>query len=374
MLRARDLGIPLEGICGKYNGITDVKGVLVGYSTIIEGEPDSTNTSESNFARTGVTCILPRGKSRSAVLAGEYALNGNGELTGCHWVEDSGFLHGPIMITNTNSVGIVRDTVSKWMIRNEYFFPTRKDGVEVKGMGYFYPTVGETFDGVLNNINGFKVEEKHVLEALESAASGEIKEGNVGGGTGMRCHEFKGGTGTSSRIVECEAGIYTVGVLVQANHGKRDELKIAGVPVGRNIVGHEQVIDHLSPKPGEGSIIVVVATDAPLMPWQLKKLCKRVPLGIGNLGGGCQNGSGDIFVAFSTANDNAFTYTKTTVEMMADEMIDPFYTAVVQGVEEAILNAMFAAESMVGRNNNFVSTIPKDQVQEILRKYNLLVK
>ncbi|MFA5637460.1 MAG: P1 family peptidase [Anaerovoracaceae bacterium] len=196
----------------------------------------------------------------------------------------------------------------------------------------------------------------------------------MGGGTGMRCHEFKGGTGTSSRIVECEAGIYTVGVLVQANHGKRDELKIAGAPVGRNIVGHEQVIDHLSPKPGEGSIIVVVATDAPLMPWQLKKLCKRVPLGIGNLGGGCQNGSGDIFVAFSTANDNAFTYTKTTVEMMADEMIDPFYTAVVQGVEEAILNAMFAAESMVGRNNNFVSTIPKDQVQEILRKYNLLVK
>jgi len=374
MKRARDLGIPFEGKCGKYNAITDVEGVEVGFSTIIIGEPDDDTTADSEFARTGVTCILPRGRKRSAVFAGRFDLNGNGELTGTHWIDDSGFLHGPIMITNTHSVGVVRDAASKWMIRNNYYYPIFRDGKEVQGMGYFYPTVGETFDGVLNNINGFKVTEQHALEAIESARGGFVREGNVGGGTGMRCHEFKGGTGTSSRIVTLEEGRYTVGVLVQANHGTREEFRIAGIPFGKEIKGCDQVIRHLAPKAGDGSIIVVVATDAPFMPWQLSKLCKRVPLGIANLGGGYQNSSGDIFIAFSTANENAFCYSKTTVEMLADEKIDPFYKATAEAVEEAIVNAMVAAESMVGRNNNYVPALPHDQVREILKKYEMYLK
>lgn len=371
MTRARDLGIPFEGVCGKYNAITDVEGVEVGFSTIIIGEPSDDTNADSDFARTGVTCILPRGRKRSAVFAGRFDLNGNGELTGTHWIDDSGFMHGPFMITNTYSVGVVRDALTKWMVRNNYYFPLFKDGKEVYGMGYFYPTVGETYDGTLNNINGFKVTEEHALEAIESANTGFVKEGNVGGGTGMRCHEFKGGTGTSSRLVKTDLGLYTVGVLVQANHGTREEFKIAGIPFGKEIVGCNQVIKSLSPNPGDGSIIVVVATDAPLMPWQLTKLCKRVPIGIGNLGGGYQNSSGDIFLAFSTANENAFSYSKSTVEMLSDEKIDPFYKATAEAVEEAIVNAMVAAESMYGRNNNYVPALPHDQVKEILKKYEI---
>ena len=373
MTRARDLGIPFAGKCGKYNAITDVEGVEVGYSTIIVGEPDPYTSPDTEFARTGVTCILPRGRKRSAVFAGRFDLNGNGEMTGTHWIDDSGFLHGPIMITNTHSVGVVRDAASKWMIRNKYFYPSFRNGEEVPGMGFFYPTVGETFDGVLNNINGFKVKEEHAFEAIESARSGSILEGNVGGGTGMRCHEFKGGTGTSSRLIHLDTGVYTLGVLVQANHGTRDEFKISGIPFGKEIKGCEQVIRQYAPKPGDGSIIVIVATDAPLMPWQLSKLCKRVPLGIGNLGGGYQNGSGDIFLAFSTANENAFSYSKSTVEILSDENIDPFYKATAEAVEEAIVNAMVAAESMVGRNMNYVPALPQDQVKEILKKYEILV-
>ena len=369
MKRARDLGIPFEGVSGKYNAITDIEGVEVGFSTVIEGETDDNTSSDSNFARTGVTSILPRGKKRSAVFAGRFDLNGNGELTGSHWVDDSGFLHGPVMITNTYSVGITRDTVAKWMIRNEYFFPAYKDGQLVSGLGYFYPVVGETYDGILNNINGFKVKESHVLEALESSKSGPVAEGNVGGGTGMRCHEFKGGTGTSSRLVKTEIGEFKIGVLVQANHGTREEFKIAGIPFGKLIRGYEQKIKYAAAKPGDGSIIVVVATDAPLMPWQLKKLCKRVPLGIGNLGGGYQNGSGDLFIAFSTANEGAFSYTHSSLEMLSDEQMDPLFLGTAQAVEEAIVNAMVAAESMYGRNNNFVPAIPHDQIIEILEKY-----
>lgn len=373
MVRARDLGIPFEGQCGKFNAITDVEGIEVGFSTIIIGEPSEDTTSNTEFARTGVTCILPRGKKRSAVFAGRYDLNGNGELTGTHWIDDSGFLHGPIMITNTNSVGIVRDTTSKWMIKNNFYYPVFRDGCEVEGLGYFYPTVGETFDGALNNINGFMVKEENAFEALDSAKGGFVEEGNVGGGTGMRCHSFKGGTGTSSRVIKIEEGEYTLGVLVQANHGTREEFKIAGIPFGREITGHEQVIKHLAPKPGDGSIIVVVATNAPFMPWQLSKLCKRVPLGIGNLGGGFQNNSGDIFIAFSTANENAYSYSISNIEMLSDEKIDLFYRATAQAVEEAIVNAMIAAESMYGRNNNFVPALPHDQVLEILDKYSMLI-
>lgn len=374
MKRARDLGIPLEGQCGKYNAITDVEGVEVGFSTIIVGEPRDDTDSGDDFARTGVTCILPRGRKRSAVFAGRYDLNGNGELTGTHWIDDSGFLHGPIMITNTNSVGVVRDAAAKWMVKNNYFYPVFKDGEEVPGIGYFYPTVGETFDGTLNNINGFRVKEEHAMEAIESARGGFVREGNVGGGTGMRCHSFKGGTGTASRIIQLDEGRYTLGVLVQANHGTREEFRIAGIPFGRKIKGCEQMIRHTSPNPGDGSIIAIVATDAPFMPWQLSKLCKRVPLGIGNLGGGYQNNSGDIFLAFSTANENAFSYSKSRLEMLSDVKIDPFYKATAEAVEEAVLNAMVAAESMVGRNNNFVPALPHDQVVEILKEYEGFLK
>lgn len=372
-MRARDLGIPFDGICGENNAITDVAGVEVGYTTIISGESTEDTTYDSDFARTGVTAILPRGKQRSAVFAGRHDLNGNGELTGTHWVDDSGFLHGPIMITNTHSVGIVREAASKWMIKNDYFFPLWYDGEEVPGFGFFYPVVGETFDGVLNNINGFKVKEEHALAAIENARGGAIEEGNVGGGTGMRCHGFKGGTGTASRVITDIPGrVYKVGVLVQANHGTREEFRIKGIPFGKEIKGFEQELPGLGPKPGDGSIIVIAATDGPLMPWQLSKLCKRVPLGIGSLGAGCQNGSGDIFLAFSTANPGAFSKDTVKVEMLSDEQIDPFYRAVAQAVEEAILNAMVAAETMEGRNRNKSYGIPHDQIKAILKKYEII--
>jgi D-aminopeptidase len=372
--RARDLGLPFEGAPGKYNAITDVEGVEVGFSTIITGESTEDTTEDSDFARTGVTAILPRGKKRSAVFAGRYDHNGNGEMTGTHWIDDSGFLHGPLMITNTNSVGIVREAASKWMVKNRYFYPSFKDGKEVDGLGFFYPAVGETFDGVLNNINGFKVKEENAFEALESAAGGFVAEGNVGGGTGMRCHEFKGGTGTASRVLSEEEGGFTVGAIVQANHGTREEFRVAGIPFGKLIKGYDMDIKHLEPKPGDGSIIVVVATDAPVLPWQLSKMCRRVSLGIGNLGGGYQNGSGDIFLAFSTANENAFSYDSSEVTLLSDDKMDPIYRAVAQAVEEAIVNAMVAAEDMYGRNRNFVPALPHDEVERILKDYEKMIE
>lgn len=373
-MRARDLGIPFNGKCGKYNAITDVDGIEVGFSTIILGESSIDTTKDSDFARTGVTCILPRGKKKSSVFAGRAVLNGNGEMTGSHWIDDSGFLHGPIMITNTNSVGIVRDTTSKWMIENDLFPFAYKDGKEVPGLGFFYPTVGETFDGVLNNINGFKVKEEHIYEALNSAKGGFVSEGNVGGGTGMRCHGFKGGTGTSSRIVETPIGEFTIAALVQANHGTREELNIKGIPVGLEIKGYEQDIKKMSPKDGDGSIIVVIATNAPFMPWQLSKISRRAALGIGNLGGGYQNGSGDLFISFSTANPDAFSYTMSDVKMMSDENIDAFFKGAAESVEEAILNALISAQTMEGRNKNIVYGLPHDQVKAILKKYDNIVR
>ena len=372
--RARDLALPFEGVPGEYNAITDVEGVEVGFSTIITGESTEDTTEDSDFARTGVTAILPRGKKRSAVFAGRYDHNGNGEMTGTHWIDDSGFLHGPLMITNTNSVGIVREAASKWMVKNRYFYPSFKDGKEVDGLGFFYPAVGETFDGVLNNINGFKVKEENAFEALESAAGGFVAEGNVGGGTGMRCHEFKGGTGTASRVLSEEEGGFTVGAIVQANHGTREEFRVAGIPFGKLIKGYDMDIKHLEPKPGDGSIIVVVATDAPVLPWQLSKMCRRVSLGIGNLGGGYQNGSGDIFLAFSTANENAFSYDSSEVTLLSDDKMDPIYRAVAQAVEEAIVNAMVAAEDMYGRNRNFVPALPHGEVERILKDYEKMIE
>lgn len=367
--RARELGIKLDGVTGTYNAITDVAGVEVGYSTIIKGAPDDYQEMGSKFARTGVTAILPRGKQKSVVFAGRHDLNGNGELTGTHWMDDSGFIHGPIMITNTNSVGIVRDSVTRWMLENRFYHPLVFQGEEIEGCGYFYPVVGETYDGLLNDTNGFHVKQEHVLEALENAHGGAIEEGNVGGGTGMVCHEFKGGTGTSSRKLSKEDGGYTVGVLVQANHGARKWFTINGIPMGQEITEADPIY-HLSvPKPGTGSIIVVIATDAPVNPIQLSKMCKRVPIGIGKLGSGYENGSGDIFVAFSTANENSFTHSTSTAEILGDYMMDPIYKAVADAVEEAILNALCAAETMEGARHNKVFAMPQDQVIQLLKQH-----
>ncbi len=358
----------MPGTPGKFNAITDVSGVEVGYSTIILGEPEDYCGPGSPFARTGVTAILPRGKRRSAVFAGRHDLNGNGELTGTHWVDDSGFLHGPIMITNTNSVGIVRDATTKWMLKNKFYYPLYSNGCELEGFSFFYPVVGETWDGIMNDTEGFHVREEHVMEALNSARGGAIQEGNVGGGTGMLCHGFKGGTGTASRVL-CEAeGVYTVGVLVQANHGKRENLMVSGVPVGRILTGYTPTNHALVPKEGTGSIIVVVATDAPVLPIQLSKMCRRVSIGIGRVGGGYSNGSGDIFIAFSTANENAYTGTKTSIEILGDDMMNPIYKAVADATEEAILNVLCAAETMTGRNGDTYYAMPSDQVAEMVKK------
>lgn len=369
-MRARDFGIPFPGKTGMYNAITDVAGVEVGFKTLILGESTPDTTPDSDFARTGVTAILPRGKRRSAVFAGRSDWNGNGEMTGTHWLDDSGFLHGPIMITNTNSVGVVRDAAAKWQVQNDYFYPIcSQEGEEIPGFGYFYPVVAETFDGTLNNINGFKVSEADAMEALENAKSGPVAEGCVGGGTGMICHEFKGGTGTASRVVCGVNEDYTVGVLVQANYGAREELTIAGIPFGKEIKGCASRIEKVSPKAGTGSIIVIVATDAPLMPWQLSKLSRRAALGIGKCGGGNHSGSGDIFLAFSTANEDAYPNILSTVTMLSDAGIDPLYRAVEEATEEAIVNALVAAEDMYGRNRNFVPALPHDEIRRILKKY-----
>lgn len=371
--RARELGIPFPGTPGPNNAITDVKGVEVGYTTIIEGKAAEYVDYTSRFARTGVTAILPKGKQKSAVFAGIFDLNGNGEMTGTHWIKDSGFLHGPVMITNTNSVGIVRDSTSEWMLRNNYFYPFQIDGRDLVGMGVIYPCVAETYDGALNNMNGFPVKREHVFDALDNAHSGPIAEGNVGGGTGMRCHGFKGGTGTSSRVLPPEQGGYTVGVLVQANHGTRDDFEIRGVSMAE-IEGFRMINNSIIPKEGTGSIIVVIATDAPLLPHQLMKLSRRPTIGIGKLGGGNASSSGDIFIAFSTANENAFTYNYTTVTFMNDDLMDPLFKATAEATEEAILNALCAAEDMDGIDRNLSFAMPTDQVIDILKRNNKITE
>ncbi|WPO93152.1 P1 family peptidase [Chryseobacterium sp. HR92] len=362
-LRARDIGIPFSGTVGTFNSITDVKGVEVGYSTIISGK--GKNTIGKGPVRTGVTAILPRGRNNNPVFANWYSLNGNGEMTGTTWVTESGFLETPIMITNTNSVGVVRDAVLKWFVKEHWY---KED------WWYTYPVVAETYDGFLNDIYGFQVKESNVYEALNSAKSGRIQEGNVGGGTGMMCLGFKGGTGTASRIVKTGDSIYTVGALVQANFGRKESLKIAGVPVGKeleNTVGSELKLPSQSYRQeGDGSIIVVIATDAPLLPHQLKRIASRVPLGIGNVGGYGMNSSGDIFIAFSTANPTAFQRKdSSTVKMLPNDLIDPLFDATVQAVEESIINAMIAAETMEGVNGNKSYALPHQPVIDILRKY-----
>lgn len=370
-LRARDLGVPFVGTTGEFNAITDVEGVEVGYSTIISGE--GKNIVGKGPVRTGVTAIFPRGKASkfSPVFANWYSLNGNGEMTGTTWVAESGFLETPIMITNTNSVGEVRQAVLKWFVDTDWY-----QGEE---MWYTYPVVAETYDGFLNDIYGFHVKEKHVLEAIGNAKGGQIAEGNIGGGTGMMCLGFKGGTGTSSRIVQIKDSTYTVGALVQANFGRRNSLSVAGVPVGLELndtLNNELVLPPQSYRQeGDGSIIVVIATDAPLLPFQLKRIAHRVPLGIGRTGGYGTNGSGDIFIAFSTANTEAFQRDEfSEADILPNDLISPLFEATVQVVEESIINAMVAAETMEGINGNKSYAIPHDLLIETLKKYNRIKK
>jgi L-aminopeptidase/D-esterase-like protein len=356
--RARDLGVPFDGTPGPLNAITDVASVEVGHSTIISGE-GKLNVGQGPV-RTGVTAVLPRGKrSTDPVFAGWFSLNGNGEMTGTTWVEESGFLEGPVMITNTHSVGVVRDAVIAWRIK--------QGAPDPEGYWWSLPVVAETWDGYLNDINGFHVKERHAWEALGSAQGGAVHEGNVGGGTGMVCHEFKGGIGTASRKLSEAAGGYIVGVLVQCNYGLRRQLRIAGVPVGAEIPEKAVYTDE------EGSIIVVVATDAPLLPHQLKRLARRVSLGLARNGSTSGNGSGDIFIAFSTANAGAAeSKGPAKLAMLSNEGMNPLFEATVQATEEAIVNALVAAETMTGINGRQVMALPHDRLRAALQKYNRL--
>jgi L-aminopeptidase/D-esterase-like protein len=369
--RARDLGIPFVGTPGAFNAITDVQGVEVGYSTIITGKGE--NTVGNGPIRTGVTAIFPRGKAKkfSPVYANWYSLNGNGEMTGTTWVTESGFLETPIMITNTNSVGVVRDAVLKWYVDTDWY--------SGEDWWYTYPVVAETYDGFLNDIYGFHVKEKHVLEAIENSSSGQIAEGNIGGGTGMMCLGFKGGTGTSSRVLKINDSSYTVGAIVQSNFGAKRNLSIAGVPVGVELKDTLNSVFNGPPKSrrkeGDGSIIVIIATDVPLLPHQLKRIAQRIPLGIGIVGGRGSNGSGDIFLAFSTANEGAFNRDDiASITSMPNDLLMPVFEATVQVVEEAIINAMIAAETMEGINGNTSYAIPHDVLVETLQKYNRIKK
>jgi L-aminopeptidase/D-esterase-like protein len=360
-VRARDLGIPFDGKPGPLNAITDVAGIEVGHVTLIEGAGPLV-VGEGPI-RTGVTAILPRGKVFAPVFAGWYSLNGNGEMTGTTWVEESGFLEGPVMITNTHSVGVVRDAVIEWMRdRNVY---------DELGGGAWWalPVVAETYDGGLNDINGFHVGSEHAIAALDNATSGPVAEGNVGGGTGMICNSFKGGIGTSSRQV----GSHTVGALVQCNYGGRSGLKIAGVPVGAELTDLMPEFSDHGPDGELGSIIVVVATDAPLLPHQLKRLARRVPMGIGRMGGIASNGSGDIFIAFSTDNEGAWDRrNSTTAEMLPNDRMSGLFAATIEATEEAIVNAMVAAQTMEGINGNKVYAIPHERLRQILERYGRL--
>ena len=362
-IRARDLGVPFDGNPGPLNAITDVGGVEVGATTLIRGE-GPLKVGEGPV-RTGVTAIFPRGRENSdPVYAGWFALNGNGEMTGTTWVEESGFLEGPVAITNTHSVGTVRDAIIAWQVKHK----TLKQP-------WSLPVVAETWDGYLNDLNGFHVKPDDVFAALNSAKTGPVAEGNTGGGTGMICYGFKGGTGTASRILSGEEGGYTVGVLVQCNCGSRSQLTIAGVPVGKEIPeGATGAANRLpgSESRGElGSIIIVIATDAPLLPHQLKRLAKRASLGLARTGSVSGNGSGDIFIAFSTANPYADSpQGPNVVRTVSNAHITPLFTATVEATEEAIVNAMVGAKTMTGIDGHTVEALPHEELQRVLKRYN----
>ena len=381
-VRARDLGVPFDGAPGPLNAITDVAGVEVGSTTLVRG--DGALKVGDGPVRTGVTVVMPRGAqntdpaSNDPVYAGWFSLNGNGEMTGTTWVEESGFLEGPVAITNTHSVGVVRDSMIAWGLQHDAL-----------KQSWSLPVVAETWDGFLNDINGFHVTAADVFAALNGAKTGPVAEGNTGGGTGMVCYGFKGGTGTSSRVLTKAEGGYTVGVLVQCNCGRRPQLTIAGVPVGREIpqgVPYAEVKMPGSPAaappseydlpPGNesegdvGSIIIVIATDAPLLPHQLKRLARRATLGLARTGSTSGNGSGDIFIAFSTANPHADAEPgPNTVKVVSNERISPLFTATVEATEEAIVNAMVGAKTMTGVDGHTVIALPHEQLQEVLKKY-----
>ena len=353
--RARDLGVPFEGKPGPLNAITDVAGIEVGQTTLIRG--DGKLVAGEGPVRTGVTAIFPRGKANDAgVFAGWFSLNGNGEMTGTAWVEESGILEGPVALTNTHSVGVVRDTIIQWQVAHR----PRDNKV-----WWSLPVVGETWDGWLNDINGFHVKPEHLFAALDSAKTGPVDEGAVGGGTGMICHEFKGGIGTSSRVT----GGYTVGVLVQANYGLRRQLRIAGVPVGAEIPDGKIRPDEA------GSILIIIATDAPLMPHQLKRLARRAALGLGRMGSTSGDGSGDLFLAFSTGNTIPVERHKAgDVKMLVTDDLSPLFEATVQATEEAITNALVAGETMTGIDGHTVVGLPHDKLRAVLKKYGRLVE
>ena len=365
--RARDLGVPFDGTPGPFNAITDVSGVTVGHTTLISGE--GRLQVGKGPVRTGVTAVLPRGKDSmtNSVFAGWWSLNGNGEMTGTTWVEESGFLEGPVMITNTHSVGVVRDAVIQWRVNHAQPDPNSE--------WWSLPVVAETWDGWLNDINGFHVKPEHALRAIDTAASGPVQEGNFGGGTGMVCNGFKGGIGTASRKLDAKDGGYTVGILVQCNYGTKDNLRIAGIPVGREIVSNVPYAGTSFADDDHGSIIVIVATDAPLVAHQLKRLARRVSLGLGRNGSISGNGSGDIFIAFSTANPGAAAEDHVVdLKMLPNDKLGPAFAATVQATEEAIINAMVAAETMTGIENHKVIALPHDRLREVLKKYNRLVQ
>jgi len=382
--RARDLGIPLDGTPGPLDAITDVRGVTVGHTTIIHG--DGRLVPGKGPVRTGVTAILPRGRDdMSPVFAGWFSLNGNGEMTGTAWIDDYGLLFYPIAITNTNSVGTVRDALIEWGAAR---LPD--------ALHCCLPVVAETWDGDLSDIFGFHVTKSHVFDAISAAKTGPVPEGSVGGGTGMQCLGFKGGIGTASRRLPGKAGGFTMGALVQCNFGLRDQLRIAGIPVGREVRVEQPCYDTREPldsalapdrctratgdavaaprQTEHGSIIVVLATDAPLLPHQLKRIARRAALGIGRMGGIAGAGSGDLFLAFSTApTGTADRRGVASVQMLSDDVIDPVYEAAVQATEEAIINAMLAARTMTGANWYRVPALPHDGLREVLRRHGRLV-
>jgi D-aminopeptidase len=365
--RARDLGVPFDGTPGPLNAITDVDGVLVGHTTLISG--DGKLVVGQGPVRTGVTAVLPRGAAsmQRFSFAGWYSENGNGEMTGTTWVEESGFLESPVLITNTHSVGVVRDAAIAWRVAHG-----PPDATE---SWWSLPVVAETWDGWLNDINGFHVKPEHVFHALDTARSGAVEEGAVGGGTGMICNGFKGGIGTSSRRLTDKDGGYLLGVLVQCNYGRRQNLRIAGIPVGREIDSEDPYAFVPSDLTERGSIIVVVATNAPLLPHQLKRIARRVSLGIGRTGSIAGNGSGDIFIAFSTANPAASDVGHVVdLKMLPNDSMDPLFAATVEATEEAIVNAMVAATDMTGVDGHHVRALPHAELRAVLAKYHRLVK
>ena len=356
--RARDLGIPFDGTPGVNNAITDVPGVTVGFTTVIADLPGNV------AVRTGVTAVLPRGRATldQPVFAGLFALNGNGEMTGSHWVEESGFLEGPVMLTNTHSVGVVRDATIQYRV---------KQGTpDASGYWWSLLVVAETWDGDLNDINGFHVTPEHVAHALDSASGGPVAEGNVGGGTGMICHEFKCGTGIASRVATINGHGYTVGALVQANYGVRGELRVAGVPVGQYL---KDDLPRVVSK-DKGSIIILLATDAPLLPTQLKRIARRAAMGLARNGSYAGNGSGDIFIAFSTANPGTGQHAATDrISMLGNDELDPLFIASVDATDEAIINAMVAADTKTGTGGFRAVAIDHDALRKVLKRYGRLL-